>query len=110
MGASEMSIKFDLAAVARNLAETAKDAMRSEGESEPDEVSWSLAQRVLDQAKGLTSGDPIVQGIKLETKRWVSLRSAMEAVAVKLESQAHSDVVASVNRANAAKVRRMRGG
>jgi hypothetical protein len=100
-----MSVKFDLAEVAQNLAETAKDAMKSEGESEPDEVSWSLAQRVLEQAKGMTSGDPIVQELKLETKRWVSLRSAMEAVAVTLKSHAHSEVVAASNAANRRRLR-----
>ena len=102
-----MSVKFDLAEIAKKLAETAKDAMRSESESEPDDVSWSLAQRVLEQAKGLSAGDSIVQGLRLETKLWVSVRSAMEAIAVKLESQGHEDVIASVNRANA---KRMRGG
>jgi hypothetical protein len=105
-----MSVKFDLAEVAKNLAETAKDAMRSEGRSEPDDVSWGLAQQVLEQAKALLPGDRIVQGLKLGTKLWVSLRSAMEAVAVKLDSQGHEDVVASVNRANERNLRNMRGG
>jgi hypothetical protein len=100
-----MSAKFDLAEIAQNLAETAKDAMRGEGESEPDEVSWNPAQGVLEQAKELISGDPLLQGLKLETKRWVSMRSAMEAVAVTVKSQAHSEVVATVNAANRRRLR-----
>jgi hypothetical protein len=105
-----MSEKFDLAEIAKNLAATAKDAMRIEGEPEPDDVSWGLAQQVLDRSKKILPNDIIVQRVNLERKLWVSVRSAMEAVAVKLDSQGHQDVVDTVNRANEQARRNLRGG
>lgn len=101
-----MSVLFDLAEVAKNLAEAAKDAMRSEGESEPDEVSGNLAQHVIEQAKTLVRGDVIVQNLNLVTRRWVSVRSAMEAVAVKLDSRGHEEVTDSVRRINQQRIPR----
>lgn len=48
-----MSELFDLAEVAKKLAETSKDAMKNGPESEPDDVSWGLALQVVEGAKRL---------------------------------------------------------
>jgi len=101
-----MSELFDLAEVAKKLAETSKDAMKNGPESEPDDVSWGLALQVVEGAKRLLPTDQIVQRINLETKLWVSIRSAMEAVAVKLSSKGTADVVAASDRANPGRMRR----
>ncbi|HEY4777349.1 MAG TPA: hypothetical protein VIH56_06785 [Candidatus Acidoferrales bacterium] len=85
-----MSRLFELMHHALNLAETAKDAMRSNSIGEPDEVTWGTAVTVLNEAQQLLPENPILKDLKLSSKRWVSMRSAMEAVANSLSS-ANSD-------------------
>ena len=87
---------------AQNLVETAKDAMRA-GAEEPDDTTWEIADNVLKQAKELFPTDPIVQAIQLNTKLWVSLRSAMEASANRLKAKHEADrneELRSANRTN----------
>jgi hypothetical protein len=83
---------FELMHHALNLAETAKDAMRSNSIGEPDEVTWGTAVTVLKEAQQLLPENTILKDMKLTSKLWVSMRSAMEAVANSLSS-ANSDAV-----------------
>lgn len=87
-----MSRLFELKHHALNLAETAKDAMRSDSAGEPDEVTWGTAVTVLKEAQQLLPDNPVLRDMKLTSKLWVSMRSSMEAVANGL-STANSDAV-----------------
>jgi hypothetical protein len=82
-----MSDLFDLATQAREVAETAKDAM---GHSlVADKTTETLARTILEEAKRLLPQDRIVNSLTLppEDAGWVSIRSAMQAVAKALTSK-----------------------
>jgi hypothetical protein len=81
-----MSDLFDLAAQAREVAETAKEAM--DHSLVADKTTESLARTILEEAKRLLPQDQIVKSVNLpsEDAGWVSVRSAMQAVANALTS------------------------
>jgi hypothetical protein len=75
-----MSEVFDLMHQAREVADTAKDAM---GQSPAaDRTTASLAQEILTEAKRLLPSNRIVQSISFAEGdlSWASVRSAMQAV------------------------------
>lgn len=98
----------DLMRDAQNLVETAKDAMRV-GAEEPDDTTWGIAGNVLKQAKELFPSDPIVQAIHLDTKLWVSLRSAMEAAANRLKTKHEAERNREWQAANQRRMGNIRG-
>ena len=82
-----MSEIFDLLHQARAVAQTAKDAM---GHSlAADKTTQSLSRIILEEAKRLLPQDKVVQSLSLPTEDadWVSVRSAMEAVANALSAK-----------------------
>jgi hypothetical protein len=87
-----VSRQFELMHHALNLAGIAKDAMLSNSAGEPDEVTWGTAVAVLNEAQQLLPENPILKDLKLTSKLWVSMRTAMETVANSLSS-ANSDAV-----------------
>jgi hypothetical protein len=87
-----MSTKFELMHHALNLVETAKDSMRSNSAGEPDEATWGIAVNVLSEAQQMLPENKIVRDLKLNSKLWVSLRSAMEVVANSLSAANRADV------------------
>jgi hypothetical protein len=95
-----MSQKFELMHHAINIAETAKDAMRTDSVGEPDDATWEIAVNVLKQAQQLLPGNAIVHDLKLTSKLWVSIRSAMDAVANALSAANTSDSNATVANRN----------
>jgi hypothetical protein len=104
-----MSGTFDLLQDAQNLVETAKDAMHA-GAQEPDDTTWGISENVLKQAKQLFPGDPIVQEIQLTTKLWVSLRSAMEAVANRFKGKYEAERNREWQAANQRRMHNIGGG
>jgi hypothetical protein len=97
-----MSEVFDLMHQALEVVQTAKDAM---GYSlAADKTTQSLARTILDEAKRLLPNHKIVQSLSLppDDADWVSVRSAMQAVANALSSQNMS----AVRAANARRMRR----
>jgi hypothetical protein len=82
-----MSELFDLATQARHVAETAKEAM---GHSlVADKTTETLARTILEEAKRLLRRDRILEAVTLPSGEagWVSIRSAMQAVANALTSE-----------------------
>jgi hypothetical protein len=97
-----MSEIFDLLHQARAVAHTAKDAM---GHSlAADKTTHSLSLVILEEAKRLLPQDRVVQSLSLPTEDadWVSVRSAMEAVANALSAKN----AAAIYAANARRMRR----
>ena len=86
-----MPTKFELMHHALNLAETAKDAMRSNSAGEPDDATWGIAVNVLKEAQQMLPNDVIVKNLALTSKLWVSLRSTMDAVANSLSAANTAD-------------------
>jgi|ERR1700721_333225 hypothetical protein len=96
-----MSTKFELMHHALNLAANAKDAMLSSSVGEPDDTTWETAQHVLKQAQQMLPGNETIQHLKLSSKLWTSLRTAMDAVANSLDAADSADrneAVAARNR------------
>jgi hypothetical protein len=97
-----MSEVSDLLHQARAVAETAKDAM---GHSlAADKTTQSLAHTILEEAKRLLPGHRIIASLNLpqDDVDWVSVRSAMEAVANALSAE-------NVRRSTAASLQRTPG-
>jgi hypothetical protein len=93
-----MSEIFDLMHQALEVVQTAKDAM---GHSlAADATTQSLARTILDEAKRLLPNDRIVQSVNLPSgdAEWVSVRSAMQAVANSLSTVNMSAVRATIAR------------
>jgi hypothetical protein len=90
-----MSEIYELMHQAREVAETAKDAM---GHSlAADKTTASLAQVILAEAKRLLPSNRIVQSISFAEGdlSWVSVRSAMQAVHGALSAENSSRIRAS---------------
>jgi hypothetical protein len=76
-----MPSRFELRDHALNLAQTATEAMSANAVWEPDDSTWGIACRVLQEAKRELQGNGIVQDLELSTKNWIAIRSSMQAVA-----------------------------
>ncbi len=81
-----MSDNSELTQHALNLAENAKDAMRSNASEPPDDVTWEIAVDVLKKAQQTLPNNSLVQKLTLPSKVWSSLRSAMDVVANALKT------------------------
>jgi hypothetical protein len=103
-----VSTKFDLMHHALKLAETAKDAMRTD--STPDDSTWDIAVNVLNEAQQMIPDDAIIKNLKLNQKLWVSLRSTMEAVANSLDAAHGAEVRIGLRSRNRRVLRSIRNG
>jgi hypothetical protein len=86
-----MSELLELMHQARQVAETAKDAMEMATSLVADKTTEKLAHVILKEAKTLLPGNGLVQSLTLsETDLpWVSVRSAMQAVHEALSQEYH---------------------
>lgn len=85
-----MSEIFELMHQARQVAETAKDAMAHSLVA--DKTTETLAHTILTEAKRLLPGNRLVQSLTLVEVdiQWVSVRSAMQAVNEALSREYHT--------------------
>ncbi|HLW83482.1 MAG TPA: hypothetical protein VKS20_15700 [Candidatus Acidoferrales bacterium] len=91
-----MSEIFDLMHQARELAQTAKDAMAAHSPA-ADKTTESIARAILSEAKRLLSSNPIIESISFPQGdvSWVSVRSAMQAVCQALSSENSAHIQAA---------------